>query len=225
LATSSEVNSVRQLVIDVADTVLPAELDDGLIYDLSNVTAEVIREEDQYSGVRVRLVALLASAKEPFHVDVNVGDPIWPEPAQISLPRLLGQQSIELRGYPMEMVLAEKIATALERGVANTRWRDFGDIFVITGHYGFVAKAVREALQAVADYRNVELVSLDEVLEGYVEIAQPRWGASRRKLQLTEALPDYFGDALEAFETFANPIIKGSLSDAAAWDPGQRVWK
>ncbi len=73
---SNEVESVRQLVAEVASTVLPNQLDDGLTFDLGDVTAETIREDDEYSGVRVRLVARLATAREPFHVDVNVGDPI-----------------------------------------------------------------------------------------------------------------------------------------------------
>jgi hypothetical protein len=55
------------------------------------------------------VVSHLASAWEPFHVDVSTGDPIWPGPAEVLLPRLLGQESIRLRGYPIEMVLAEKI--------------------------------------------------------------------------------------------------------------------
>jgi hypothetical protein len=76
-------------------------------HHLDNVTAEAIRDGDEYSGVRVRLPTRLASAREPFHVDVSVGDPIWPEPAQVSLPRLLGQEPIQLRGYPMEMVLRQ----------------------------------------------------------------------------------------------------------------------
>ena len=162
LQTSNEAEDIRQFVIAVASTALPAELDDGLTFDLDNVTAEAIRDEDKYGGVRIRLVARLASAREPFHVDVNIGDPIWPEPAEISLPRLLGQEPIQLRGYSMEMVLAEKIVTALQRGSASTRWRDFGDIFVITGRLTFKAGEVRQALQAVADYRHVELANLDD---------------------------------------------------------------
>jgi hypothetical protein len=122
LQTPKEAEDIRQFVAAVASTVLPAELDDGLMFDLDNVTAEAIRDEDKYSGVRVRLLTRLASAREPFHVDVSIGDPIWPEPAEISMPRLLGQESIQLRGYPMEMVLAEKIVTALQRGSASTRW-------------------------------------------------------------------------------------------------------
>jgi Nucleotidyl transferase AbiEii toxin, Type IV TA system len=124
-------------------------LADGLTFDLDNVTAEAIRDEDRYGGVRIRLVARLASAREPFHVDVNIGDPIWPGPAEISLPRLLGQEPIQLRGYSMEMVLAEKIVTALQRGSASTRWRDFGDIFTITGRHTFTAGEVRHALPGI----------------------------------------------------------------------------
>ena len=224
LQTSNEAADIRQFVTAVASTALPAALDDGLTFDLDNVTAEAIRDEDKYGGVRIRLVTRLASAREPFHVDVSIGDPIWPQPAEISLPRLLGQEPIQLRGYPMEMVLAEKIVTALQRGQASTRWRDFGDIFVITGRLTFRAGQVRQALQAVADYRDVELTNLDDAIDGYAEIAQPRWASWRRKLQLTEILPEQFNDTLESLKDFANPIITGSIADPATWDPVRRTW-
>ena len=224
LQTSGEVEDIRQFVTAVAGTALPTGLDDGLVFNLDTVTAEAIRDEDKYGGVRIRLVARLASAREPFHVDVNIGDPIWPEPAEIWMPRLLGQEPIRLRGYPMEMVLAEKIVTALQRGSASTRWRDFGDIFTITGGLTFKAGEVRQALQAVADYRHVELASLDDAVDGYAEIGQPRWASWRRKLQLTETLPEHFGHALQSLKDFANPVITGSIADPATWDPVLRTW-
>jgi hypothetical protein len=124
----------------------------------------------------------------------------------------------------MEMVLAEKIVTALQRGSASTRWRDFGDIFVITGLLRFRAGEVRQALQAVADYRQVELANLDDALDGYAEIGQPRWASWRRKLQLTETLPERFDHALKSLKAFANPIIAGSITDGATWDPVGRTW-
>jgi hypothetical protein len=101
-----------------------------MTFDSSGAAAEAIREEDNYSGIRVTLGGTLSRAVVRFHVDVNVGDPIWPEPQQISLPRLI-DGAISVRGYPLEMVLAEKIVTALERGTVNTRWRDFVDIYVL----------------------------------------------------------------------------------------------
>jgi hypothetical protein len=76
----------------------------------------------------------------------------------------------------MEMVLAEKIVTALQRAQASTRWRDYGDIYQLTGHHAFHARDVRQALQAVAEYRGIRLSGLDEALEGFAEIGQPRMG-------------------------------------------------
>jgi hypothetical protein len=225
LQTSNDVAEVLRLVTAVAATDLPVDLDDGLSFDLDNITAGTIREGDEYSGVRVRLLARLATAREPFHVDVNAGDPIWPEPAEVSLPRLLGQEPIPLRGYPIEMVLAEKIVTAVERGSASTRWRDFGDIHLITRRCVFRAGEVRQTMGTVADHRHVELASLDQALDGYAEIGQPRWAAWRNKLQLTEAVPANFGEALASLRAFANPILASSVADTAEWDPGQRAWK
>lgn len=222
--STGEVETVRLLVAEVASTVLPAQLDDGLTFDLENVRAETIREDDEYSGVRVRLVARLATAKEPFHVDVNVGDPIWPAPTEISLPRLLEPTPIRLQGYPLEMVLAEKIVTALQRGSASTRWRDFGDVYQLTGHHIFHAKELRQALHAVASHRRVELSGLEDALDGYAEIGQPRWAAWRRKLQLTDSLPEDFGDALDALRRFAEPILSGFVDDSESWDPVRRGW-
>ena len=65
-------------------------LDDGVFFDAGTATAEVIREEDPYQGVRVSMTASLATARPGFHVDVSVGDPITPAPRTVHLPRILG---------------------------------------------------------------------------------------------------------------------------------------
>lgn len=223
LQTSNDVEEVRRYITEVAATTLPLELEDGLSFDLTTVTAHAIRDEDEYSGVRVRLLAQLATAREPFHVDVNVGDPIWPEPAEITLPRLLDDAPIQLRGYPMEMVLAEKIVTALQRGAASTRWRDFGDVYLLSGRYQFRAEPLRQALEAVATYRHVTLDNLDDALDGYAELGQSGWQAWRHRLQLTDLVPGTFGDVLEALRVFADPILTDSTTDAQ-WNPIQRGW-
>lgn len=64
--------------------------EDGLVFDHSGATADVIRDEDQYSGVRVSMSVALATARARFHTDINIGDPIWPAPAHVEVPRLLG---------------------------------------------------------------------------------------------------------------------------------------
>jgi hypothetical protein len=70
-----------------------------------------------------------------FHVDVSVGDPISPPPGNVEIPRLLGGEVVVLRGYPLTMVYAEKIVTAIVRGTLSTRWRDFADIYLLARHH------------------------------------------------------------------------------------------
>ena len=95
-------------------------LDDGVVFDTETAMAEVIRDEDPYQGVRVSMSASLATARPSFHVDVSVGDPITPAPRAVRLPRILGG-GIAVRGYPLAMVHAEKIVTAIGRGTTSTR--------------------------------------------------------------------------------------------------------
>ena len=127
-AISNDTGELLDLIREVASIEQP----DGLAFATAEAHAEVIRDGDEYSGVRVSLQCSLASARIHFHVDVNVGDPIWPAPQMVALPRLLGGE-IALAGYPLAMVYAEKVVTAIQRGIANTRWRDFADLYLLSG--------------------------------------------------------------------------------------------
>jgi hypothetical protein len=97
----------------------------------------------------------LATARLRFHVDVNVGDPVWPTPGLVEIPRLLGDV-ITVTGYPLSMVLAEKIVTALQRGTVNTRWRDFADIYLLTGRQEVDGTELTQSVRVVAEHRSVK---------------------------------------------------------------------
>jgi hypothetical protein len=130
---------------------------------LNELSLEVIREEDEYSGIRVTLDGRLSRAAIRLHVDVNVGDPIWPEAQSVSLPRLL-DGVLQVRGYPLEMVLAEKVATAIARGTANTRWRDFVDLYSLANRHRVSATTFRASLDRVAQHRKLTLEPLATLL-------------------------------------------------------------
>jgi len=221
---SNEVEEVSTLVIGIAQIQLSGDDEDGLLFDVSAVTAESIREEDEYSGVRVTIRAKLATAIEPFHVDVNVGDPIWPAPDEIQLPKLLGGE-IRLLGYPMTMVLAEKAVTALQRATANTRWRDFGDVYQLTGQHPYSADVARGSLAEVARFRDVELTPARIALEGFAELGQDRYLRWRDRLELGDRLPDSFAELLEALFAYVDPLVTlDEVLDTASWDPISRSW-
>jgi hypothetical protein len=219
-AVSNDVDTVLGLICEIA--ALATDVDDGLVFDTGHATAEVIRDEDEYSGVRVSLTSRLSQARITVHVDVNVGDPVWPAPEHVELPRLLGG-TINLRGFPMPMVYAEKLVNAVARGTANTRWRDFGDVYVLSGIHPVTVDALRAAIGTVAAHRGVGLAPLKVVLDEYEAIAQSRYAAWRRRHRRDE-LPAAFADLLSAVIDFADPVLAGQLTEAT-WEPERRAWR
>ncbi|HEU5269395.1 MAG TPA: nucleotidyl transferase AbiEii/AbiGii toxin family protein, partial [Jatrophihabitans sp.] len=212
----------RDDILGLVREVAATAIDDGLIFDADAATAQIIRDEDEYSGVRVTLTTALATARLSLHVDVNIGDPIWPAPCEIELPRLLGG-TITLAGYPLPMVYAEKIVTAIQRGSVNTRWRDFADLYILTGHHAADGADLRRALSEVAAYRRVTFWPLAEALAGYADLAQTRWAAWLRRQQLGDRLPVSFADLLAAVSDFADPAITDRVA-GLRWNPVARAW-
>ena len=198
-------------------------LDDGLVFDADRAVSEVIRDEDIYSGIRVTLYGSLSRATIHLHVDINVGDPIWPEPEEVRLPRLL-EGALIVRGYPLEMVLAEKIVTALARGTVNTRWRDFLDLYILVRRHPVSAQILRESMQRVAQYRDVALAPLEPALVGFADIAQSRWVAWLRKQRLEGVVPAEFSSVLGVVISFADAVILRADAARASWDPVRGTW-
>jgi hypothetical protein len=198
------------------------DLDDGVIFDTSSAATEIIREEDHYPGVRVSIAAQLATARPRLHVDVSVGDPISPDPADVTLPRVLGGEII-VRGYPLAMVFAEKIVTAIARGTTSTRWRDFTDIYLLARHHPVDGNELSASIHEVARHRGTTLAPLARALAGYGAVGQQRWDAWRRKQLLDDRLPSTFADVIDSVITFADPAITGTTS-AKTWNPAAGTW-
>jgi hypothetical protein len=214
----NDAENVKVVVCEIA----AADAGDGVVFEIDTASAEVIRDEDAYAGVRVTMGARLATARPPFHVDVSVGDPITPEPEDVHVPRLLGGELV-VRGYPLAMVHAEKIVTAIARGAVNTRWRDFADIYLLSRHHSVDGNELARSIRDVADHRGVRPQALNTLLDGYARIGQARWAAWRRKQTLDDRLPETFGDVISAVVDFADPAIDGRAT-GRTWDSESGTW-
>lgn len=226
LQSSNLANDVESVVARVQE-IVTLHVDDGLTFDPQQVTAQTIRDDDPYAGVRIRLVGMLGISRLSVGIDINFGDPIMPPPAQITLPRLLksDQDPVQMLGYPLAMVIAEKTVTAMERGEANTRWRDFADVLTISNQHQMAASELRTALNAVADYRNTALVPLLPALSAMAQTVQPKWANWRRRQEHTEALPEQFSEVLERLAAFVDPVLNPTTSDTARWNPEGHAWE
>lgn len=220
LATDLHVDT--DTVLTTIQDIAAASRDDGLVFDIASAAAHIIRDEDEYSGIRVTMTATLGRARLTFHVDVNVGDPVWPRPAPVTVPGLLGGH-VELLGYPLPTVYAEKIVTALQRGTANTRWRDFADVYLLRTQQDVDGTNLTAALTKIAEHRGVLLVPLSTTLTDYAQIGQTRYRAWVQRRDLTDRLPHQFGDLLDGIYQFADPALTGHVT-SRRWDHGALTW-
>lgn len=207
-------------VLEMVRMVLAQANDDGWEYGTS--TAEVIRPEEKYSGVRVNVICTLAAARMSFDVDVSVGDPVWPSPEKVDVPRLLGGH-ITVPGYPLSMVYAEKLVTAIQRGTANTRWRDFADVYLLSSRHETSSNELAKSIALVSKHRQAAMEPLSKALEGFAKVAATKWAAWVRKQRLGERVPS-LEKVLEMISEFADPVITGTVSDCR-WHPVTRSWE
>lgn len=128
--------------------VMTIDADDGVSFDLKALRIEPIREEVEYGGSRLRTTAALAGARIPITVDIGFGDVVEPGVEDIELPVLLDMPSPHLRAYPPEAVIAEKFHAMVALGRANSRMKDYYDIWMLTSAFEFEPERLRTAIMA-----------------------------------------------------------------------------
>jgi predicted nucleotidyltransferase component of viral defense system len=124
-------------------------VEDGIAFDPDSVTGSVIRKEAGYGGVRVDLRATLDGARITLQVDIGFGDAVTPAPVSVSYPVLLKDLPVpQLRAYPMLTVVAEKLHAICLLGLANTRLKDYFDLWVLLTEESFDPVQLRGAVEA-----------------------------------------------------------------------------
>jgi len=135
-----------------------------------------IRDGDEYPGMRVYLIANYQPLAIPFVVDVTTGDKITPHEIEFSYKLMFDNRSISVMAYNLESILAEKLETVLSRSIANTRPRDFYDLYILKTLCGDDCDfhILRQALIETTNKRGSEYI-----MEEYREIVSAIQGSSQ----------------------------------------------
>lgn len=120
---------------------------DGLVFREDTVRAEAIREQNDYGGVRVTMRARLDTADIAVQVDIGFGDAVTPDAKWEEFPTLLALPAPKLRTYPRETVVAEKYEAMVRFGIANSRMKDFYDVFMLAREFEFAGGTLSEAIR------------------------------------------------------------------------------
>jgi hypothetical protein len=143
-------DSLAQILQDVC--AVPVE-PDGLEYLISSIDVSPIRPADDYGGLRGTVKARLGNARLHVQIDVGIGDAIVPAPEWLEYPSLLGFPPPRLRAYRPETAIAEKLHTMVELGEANSRMRDFFDIYALAEQCSFSGEILAGAIRATFERR------------------------------------------------------------------------
>lgn len=145
-------------LIEVFQQVCMMPSDDGIHFDHASVRAAPIRKEANYEGVRVTLVGTLDNARCSVQIDVGYGDAVTPAPELVQFPALLDDVAApSLRAYPVYTVIAEKYEAIVSLGMANTRMKDYFDLWFLATYAEIDAAILRQAVQATFARRGTEV--------------------------------------------------------------------
>lgn len=165
-ATLKGVTLTKERLEEMFSEICAMQADDDVSFELLRITD--IRETDDYPGQRAFLDAIYPPMRVPLTVDVTTGDVITPKEVEFCFESMFDDSKILMLAYPLETVLAEKIETILSRGIANTRPRDYYDVFVLTRtkRQGINFETLKDALMRTCEKRGSAYVikEYDEII-------------------------------------------------------------
>lgn len=187
---------------------------DGLVWLADEIGSQEILEGASYRGVRLRLRALLGSARVTVQVDIGFGDPVVPEPVQVQVPTHLGFPPPVLLGTSRETAIAEKFDAMVRLGTANSRMKDFFDVWLLAERYDFEAETLSGAIAATLEWRGTALATSPVVLDSDFaqrSLGEREWKAFLRRARIDEA-PSSFEDVLAIQRRFLGPLVEALLT-------------
>lgn len=201
--------------------------EDGLIFEAPSVSAQIIREDNVYGGVRITLRALLGQARIPMQVDIGFGDAAVPDPEVADFPPLLDFPAPRLKVYRRETSIAEKFLAIVTLGQGNSRMKDYFDIWLLARDFAFEGDVLSAAIEATLVRRNVALP--DDIPTGltaaFAENRAKRiqWDAFVHQRVVTpEACPTLTG-AVARIRELLLPLLQALQSNQpfeGHWEPG-----
>lgn len=199
------------------------QADDGIVFDPDTVEAAEIRKESNYAGVRVTFIGLIDKVRCPFQVDIGYGDAVTPGAEDVACPVLLDDMpSPALRAYPRYTVVAEKTEALISLAMANTRMKDYFDLWILSRHSDFEGEVMQRALVATLERRKTPadpqpLGLTDDFAQDATKLAQWRGFIKKNKLEAPE-LPAVI-DELRAFllPVLAERVINQRWTAGGQW--------
>ncbi len=219
---SNDPNKMKKVI----QSICKIQMEDGIIFDLKSIESEIIKQDAEYEGIRIYLAAKLDTAKIPLQLDIAIGDLMTSEPLDSKFPILIEGESFKLKTYPKETVVSEKIQAMVVLDIANSRMKDFFDIWFLATHFTFEGLLLQTALETTFKNRKTEMVHLPTALTStFYQNKQKKiqWKVFRGRIGSGSL--ENFEEICEVISNFVGPIMRASTRNekfVKSWANG--VW-
>jgi predicted nucleotidyltransferase component of viral defense system len=203
--------------------------DDAVAYDTETITVEQIKEDADYQGIRIKLTGFLDRSRHILQFDIGFGDIIVPKPVDMTYPSLLDMEPPHLKAYTLESVIAEKFQASVYLAEANSRMKDFYDIYELCNTFDFEGATLHEAVSQTFERRNTDVPEVPTIFKDAFPLLadkQTQWKAFQRRLGV--ALDKDFPAVMAAIRSFLMPVYAALYRKepfTGHWDRAVQVWK
>ena len=204
--TSNSIANLQKIINEVcAIEVIP----DGLKFASETLKLAEAQLEAEYHGISAAFSAHLFTAKLPMRIDFGFSDTILPHPAKVKYPTLLDFPAPELKGYTPQTSIAEKFESIIRLGFANTRMKDFYDIWLLIQQFDFDRQELQGIIQQVLKNRGTSAEAPPiAFLESFYDnqIKKDKWNAFLRDISHEPiSLERVMGDLRRFFTSVLEP--------------------
>lgn len=188
LGVPSNHSGLRKIVAEIC-TIEYAE--DGVLFDLDSLALEDIIKDGNYQGVRVHLTGYLDRTKQRMQIDIGLDDVVLPAPQAMIYPVILDMEAPNLLAYSVESVIAEKFEAMIDLAEANTRMKDFYDVYHLLANQPINYEILEKAIQETFKQRGTAILPNHSLFEPDFQrnpVRIERWKAWLRKTKLSPDL-------------------------------------
>lgn len=201
-------------LIQVFREICSTEADDAIRFDLDSVTATRIKEDADYEGMRIKVTGYLDKSRHVLQFNICFGDVIVPKPLTMDYPSLLNMERPRLKAYSHESVIAEKLETMIALAEANSRIKDFYDVYMLSRSFDYEGPVLCEALRQTLERRATPLTAAPAVFSNEFRLLkdkQAQWRAFQRRIDVADGVP--FSAVIDANRVFLQPVYQAVLDE------------
>ena len=187
-----------------------------------------ITEFKEYHGVKVSILGYLDKTKVPISIDIGFGDIVYPERMKMDFPVLLDMDIPKVYAYSINSVVAEKFEAFVSLGLANSRYKDFYDIYVLADRYNFDGTELMNAIKETFNHRSTSLEEIVAFEDGFAddETRLMRWNSFVKKKKALVKLG--FEETVQLLKILLFPIVDAIKKDELfehSWSHEKKMWR